>query len=436
MRTLLITKTILRCVVTPVTLVTVVSLLILALAGCRGRVDLDLKPATVPSGWAARIGPLGPDAGVQGPAGRAVRGPARRAVRASGRREPLRMGVWIPHWHRARGARRVRRHIRLFDSVSAFGFLIKEGGRIDDTLRHRPGDWRRLHAAARRRAVECLPTLVWARAADIHRLMISPAARRSHVAAIVDLAVKRGYRGVDLDYEGKVLATRAPFSRFLEDLSVALHRHGKVLSCTVEARTSDAPPKGRRAGAVFPWANDLAVMGRVCDRVRIMAYDQWFADHGATTWTGTTRQPQAPNADLAWVDQVVRHFARHVDATKVELGVPTYGWLFSATGQPGAWAYERISALSHTRLLRLVRRFGARTSRTPGGEVSLRYKRRGVRRVGTVCDALCVRDRIRLADRLGLRGVVLFKIEGEEDPRLWTLLDQERARARGRAGGQ
>ncbi len=366
------------------------------------------------------------DAGAIGGKPRAVTGPAAP-------RDRLKLGVWIPHWHRARGTRLVKKHLRLFDSVSAFGFLIKGAGRIDDTLRHRPGDWRRLHSAARLRGVELIPTLAWARAWDIHRLMSSPAARRKHVADIVKLVVKRRFHGVDIDYEGKLMATRSHFSRFLQELSGALHRHGKLLSCTVEARTTDAPPKSH-GRAVFPWTNELATLGKVCDRVRIMAYDQWFAEHGATSWTSRTRGPRAPNADLIWVRKVVQHFVRFVDSRKLELGVPTYGWLFGAEGTPGAWKHSRISALSHVRLHRLKRRFRGRTSRTLGGELALDYKRQGVHRVGTVCDARCVRDRIRLAERLGLRGVVLFKIEGEEDPRLMGMLAQERRRLQERSG--
>jgi spore germination protein YaaH len=278
--------------------------------------------------------------------------------------------------------------------------------------------------------VEILPTVVWARARDIHLVMSSPEARRKHVAAIVKLAVQKRFRGVDIDYEGKLQSTREHFSRFLGDLSAALHQRGKLLSCTVEARTTDTPPKGRGTGALFPWSNDLAAIGRACDRVRIMAYDQWFADHGTTTWTGKTRRPHVPNAALDWMKRVIEHFMRYVPSRKLELGVPTYGWLFGVEGKPGAWTYKRISALSHTRLLRLVKRFGAKTRRTPGGELTLEYKRKGERRAGTLCDAPCVRDRVALAHRLGLRGVVLFKIEGEEDPKLWRVLKQERTALR------
>ncbi len=37
-------------------------------------------------------------------------------------------------------------------------------------------------------------------------------------------------------------------------------------------------------------------------------------------------------------------------------------------------------------------------------------------------DARAIEERIDLARRHGLRGVVLFKMDGQEDPRMWRVL--------------
>ena len=42
-------------------------------------------------------------------------------------------------------------------------------------------------------------------------------------------------------------------------------------------------------------------------------------------------------------------------------------------------------------------------------------------RIVTYQDAQAVQDKVKLADQLGFRGVVLFKIDGEEDEDIWDL---------------
>ena len=343
--------------------------------------------------------------------------------------EPLRVGCWIPYWHRGEGAKLATRHIRLFDSISPFAYEVTPEGRLIDKIKPRRRTWRRLYRAARLRGTAIIPTIAWKRAEDIHALLTNRAARKRHIDALVKLVSKHQYDGLDINYEGKHLRDRDHFSRFLAEVGRALHDHGALLSCTVEARTTDTPPSGRRAGASMAWANDFAAIGSLCDQVRLMAYDQWFVTHGRTRWSSQTPAPHAPGADIRWVEQAVRYALKTVPARKLVLGIPTYGWLFKLEGGPHAWSYERFSALSHVRAQRLISRFGAVRTRAAGGELQLRYAKRGERRIGYLSDATSVREKINLARRLGLRGVVLFKIEGEEDPALWTVLASGRSAA-------
>jgi len=369
-----------------------------------------------------------PALGVTGPAPVEQRLLARPPTRAKPAPEPsrrLRVGCWIPFWHKAAGARRVRNHIRLFDEISPFAYLVHPDGRLRDMTRDRPGDWRRLFAAARPQGVEIIPTVVWQDGNAIHALLNHRFRRRAHVKALVKLVTRRRFAGIDINYEGKRVEDRDRFTRFLGELGDALHAQGAKLVCTVETRSTDQPPANHSPAASMAWANDYEALGRVCDRVRLMAYDQWFATHGSSHWTGTTREPHAPGSGVRWVEQVVRRALRHIPAHKLELGVPTYGWLFELKGKPTQWSYRRHSALSYVRTQRLITRFKAKTQRAAGGELKILYSRRGERRVGYLADAASVRAKFRLARRLGLRGVVLFKVEGEEDPALWEVLAGE-----------
>ncbi len=339
------------------------------------------------------------------------------------------IGVWISEWRKARGASLVAEHIELFDSVSPFSFNVDKKGRIKRIHLGRER-WSRLLRLAKQRGVALIPTIAWMKADAIHRMLVSPKRRRAHVRRLRELARKLRVDGLDIDYEGKRPRDRKLFSVFIRELSAALHEMGVELSCTVEARTVDKPKEGRKGVSAMAWANDFRVLDEACDEVRLMAYDQWFAQNGSRKWSGTTSEPYAPNADIAWVESVLKYTMRLIRPSKIVLGIPTYGWLFKLSGRPGAWSYKRFKSLTHERASKLIDRYSATTTRDDSGELRFAYARKDNKRIGYLSDAESMRGKLRLAKKLGLKGVVLFKIEGVEDPQLWRVLREEQARWR------
>jgi Predicted glycosyl hydrolase len=60
-----------------------------------------------------------------------------------------------------------------------------------------------------------------------------------NIASLVNLAVDRGYDGIDLDYEDLPAADRAVFTAFVDRLAAALHAHEKLLTINVYAKTAE-----------------------------------------------------------------------------------------------------------------------------------------------------------------------------------------------------
>ena len=87
-----------------------------------------------------------------------------------------------------------------------------------------------------------------------------------HISSIINSIQQHCLDGADIDYESKHLSLGKIFSDFLTDLSKQLHRRNLILSCTFEPRTSDSPPRTLTATRASAWANDYAVINRVCDR--------------------------------------------------------------------------------------------------------------------------------------------------------------------------
>jgi spore germination protein YaaH len=161
-------------------------------------------------------------------------------------------------------------------------------------------------AAARAHGVQVIPLVASVDGPDRTRLMLGdPARRDQHVAALVALANRGGYQGLDLDYEQLwTAADRAPFTAFAGAFASAMHAAGKQASMAIPAIDGDGPDSA--------WSyNDLAA---ALDQLHIMGYDF----HTPSTHAG-------PTAPLGWIEAVADHAAATGRAERFLLGLPNYG---------------------------------------------------------------------------------------------------------------
>ena len=146
-------------------------------------------------------------------------------------------------------------------------------------------------------------------------ILDNPSTRTAHVQTIVNLAVSKGYDGIDLDYE--VFAFSHPRSEwpaitedwvlFVSELSNALHANGKLLSVTVPPVYVDS---GGITRGYTVYAQDM--IANAVDRLRLMVYD----------WSVSAPGPIAP---MDWVNRVIAYSSAVVPVSKLQLGVPAYG---------------------------------------------------------------------------------------------------------------
>lgn len=370
----------------------------------------------------------------------------------------LEVSGWIPYWKAKDGAKDALAHIDDLDAVFPFAFTLKKSGDLKDEAKLGKSHWRKLFGAARDEGVAVIPTIMTSDGALVHGILASPERRAAHVAAIVKMVEKGEYDGVDIDYEGKLAATRDHFSAFLAELEAALGDE-KILSCTVEARTplEDLYPAGQ-APASVPRANDLAAIGRACDRVNVMAYDQMRAD--LTLNAAKRGEPYFPVADVGWVEKAARLALAEIPAEKLHLGVATYGREHEVTVEPDWYrAYDQLWAFNPGYAEKLAKKKKIEPYRAKSGELALTYfadrkVARALRDVDvpagtpegleaaaralaranetgeavavnflTWSDAEAIGQKIELAEELGLAGIAIFKIDGGEDRGLWEVLE-------------
>jgi len=351
--------------------------------------------------------------------GGAVRGGAGRGAGGSGAPRPE-VSASLPVWALQGGSRTVVEHADLLSSASPSLYEVTPDGGValrsglDPTAVRSALD--RLHVGG----VAVLPTVTNTRggawAPDVvQRVLHDPGLRDRHVVALVDLVLREGFAGVDVDYEELAGADRDAFSSFLARLGPALHAHGRLLAVDVFAAEDDAGYDERNR------AQDLAAIGRSADQVRLMAYD-W-------RWETSAAGPVAP---VTWVGRVVAHAVTRVPRAKLVLGVPTYGydWAGPVGKHPAtvvSWA--QAEALSASRGAP-VRWSGSAQS------PALRYvDDAGLEHELWFEDGRSTAAKLRLAREQGLGGVFLWLV-GDVDPTAWSLLGAYRSGSAVDAGAQ
>ena len=189
-----------------------------------------------------------------------------------------------------------------------------------------------------------------------------------------------------------------------------------------------------------------------------MAYDQQRADIKLNAIRKGV--PYMPVSDVDWVRKVLELTIKTIPREKIVLGIPTYGHHYSVTVAPDWYRdYWKLGALNVPSILDLADEWNVKPSRnaagemgfsyipdssvvssykktlripkhTPSGEVAaakaLAYAnatgKEATFNIVSYSDEGAMKDKIDLAREFKLKGVALFKIDGEEDQKVWKHL--------------
>lgn len=366
----------------------------------------------------------------------------------------LEVSGWIPWWQDTMGVKSATKQLDNLDTIYPFVFEVKANGDIEDKGGLNDRQWRNLIRKAKRENVEVIPSILWNDGAQIHAVLSDEDKREDHIDAIVEMVEDGDFDGVDIDYESKLAETKDHFSDFLRELKDELD--DKLLTCTVEARM---PPQNRYrvVPSVIEYANDYEEIGDHCDRVEVMAYDQQRAD--LLLNDARKGAPYNPVADVEWVESVLEETLKDgIPASKIMLGVPTYGRKWTVTVAPDWYKdYKSNGAINQPDAEELAEDNDVTIGENAAGEKSYTYfdpkspfkvldilpvpdgTRPGFEAAAKALlfanmtkievpvelvwysDADAIEDKVNLAEKLKLRGIALFKIDGEEDQGIWDL---------------
>jgi len=360
---------------------------------------------------------------------------------------------WIPWWTDTAGLQSATKQIEKLDTVYPFVYEIDSAGEIVDKAGLDERQWEDFLELADDEHVEVIPTIAWFDGSQIHAVLSNTKKRRALINDIEELVDDNNFDGINIDFEQKEAKTIDLFSRFLKDLNKALGRD--LLTCAIEART---PAKDLYKVVPNPltYANDYEAINKYCDRIELMTYDQQRAD--LTLNDQRKGLPYVPVADTDWVEKVVDLALEDFDKRKVLLGASTYGRAWDITVAPEWYkSYKSVAALNHPRILELSKIYNSPVGRSDGGEGVISYfpkdspyklfnalptpagtpkgyeaaakallvanlsKVEVPVRFVSYSDAISIKEKLELAEKYNLRGVTLFKIDGEEDQAIWKL---------------
>lgn len=362
--------------------------------------------------------------------------------------------AWIPWWQAEEGIKSANRHLNDLDVIYPFVFEVQADGTLRDRGDLDDRDWQKLFYNAGRKNVDVIPTVAWFNGSAIHAVLSNEERREEHVENIVEMVEDGDFDGVNIDYESKLAETKDYFSLFLKELKEELD--DEKLTCTIEART---PPdsRWREVPAVIEYANDYKVMAEHCDWVEIMAYDQQRAD---LKLNGEKKgEPYIPVADVDWVEKVIELALEDIPADKIMLGTPTYGRVWELTVEPDWYKeYKSLKSINIDDAESIIEKYDVKPGRNQAGELSFSYfpedsvfkilrslpvpegTRQGFEdaarallfstatgmtvpvNIAWYSDAEAIEDKIDLIKKYDLRGMATFKVDGDEDPKLWKLL--------------
>lgn len=143
----------------------------------------------------------------------------------------------------------------------------------------------------------------------IHQMVTTPEVEARLIEQLLQKVEEKGYAGVDVDFEYILAEDRDYFTDFARRLTERMNENGYRVSVALAPKTS-----AEQQGLLYQ-GKDYGALGSVANQVLLMTYE----------W-GYTYGPPMAVAPINKVREVVDYAITEIPVSKINLGIPNYGY--------------------------------------------------------------------------------------------------------------
>ncbi len=353
------------------------------------------------------------------------------------RNENLTIGGWLVRWGGGKGLVDVVKHIDVFTTLSPFSYEVTPAGNVSDVLKLTTTQWKNVLNESKKSGVTIIPSFLWMDTGAMTTVLQNETRRVSLAKQIAQIIATMKVDGADIDFEWMNNSDHIAFIIFLKDLKMQLH--GKLLTCSIEAKLPSIYPDEKQSLDAY-----YKELDSVCDEVRIMAYDMRFSDPALAKKEAA---PYIPSADVRTVRDSVEYIAKSIPREKIVLGIALYGYEYEVIERATSTSYRTLWSFSPSYVKGIIAKHSLQVKHGESGEAYVTYqgskKQISSKSFATTLpfvtesepkqpkspynviwwsDKQAVEVKIELAKTLGLKGISLFRLDGDIDPELWKIL--------------
>lgn len=153
-------------------------------------------------------------------------------------------------------------------------------------------------------------------------------AKSNLLSNLLTTLTEKDFQGVNIDFEYILPEDRVPFADFVADTREFLSPYGYPVSVALVPKTSDS-----QSGLLYE-GKDYRLLGEAADSLLLMTYE----------W-GYTYGPPMAVAPINKVREVVDYAVTRIDPSKIDLGIPNYGYDWTLPYVRGSSRARTISNL-------------------------------------------------------------------------------------------
>ena len=225
----------------------------------------------------------------------------------------------------------------------------------------------------------------------IHSVVNDEAYTANLIQNLLDTMGRKGYTGIDIDFEYIMAQDRDAFSAFVRQVAETMRAAGYHTSVALAPKTS-----ADQAGLLYE-GKDYRALGEAADSVLLMTYE----------W-GYTYGPPMAVAPINQVRRVVEYAVTEIPAGKIDLGIPNYGYDWTLPYEKGV---TKASTINNIQAVRIAVEHGAEIRFDSLAESPyFTYEENGVGHEVWFEDVRSLQAKFRLMEEYNLRGCGYWQI--------------------------